>query len=178
SSDVCAPYLEGGAPCLPHGGLHIRPRLRRDRGRWVVRTVLRDGLREGDQQLVLGHRRVLGGVLPGGNRADQLDRRRLALRAVVRRGEVLPRQLGVLREGTDSPALATAVDLPGLADRKRDHGVLEGCISLSRRDLPVPVRGEQRLAGQELLEWNSLVPGGRLLREVALLHPARDHREA
>src|SRR5699024_10108167 len=103
-----------------------------------------------------------------------LDRRRLALRAVVRRGEVLPRQLGVLREGTDSLALATEVDLPGLADRKRDHGVLEGCISLSRRDLPVPVRGEQRLAGQELLEWNSLVPGGRLLREVALLHPARD----
>src|SRR5699024_7740692 len=92
--------------------------------------------------------------------------------------EVLPRQLGVLREGTDSLALATEVDLPGLADRKRDHGVLEGCISLSRRDLPVPVRGEQRLAGPELPEWNSLVSGGRRLREVALLRPARAHRDA
>src|SRR5699024_11938831 len=66
----------------------------------------------------------------------------------------------------------------GLAQRQRHHAVLEVGVGLGRADLPVAVLGEGDLAGGELLEGDGLVPGDRLLREVALLDPAAHPGEA
>src|ERR1035437_1281625 len=158
-------------PRLADEQLHTSNILRRNGGRGILSTV---GADQGGKPLsdcTRRHRGVFHHVQSGRDASNVLQCRdfpRIAQRTTL---DVFPSQLRGLAECANSVTCTTEIQLAIRAKWQRHYTILELC-TLGCASLPIAIFGEENIPSQELLERESLIPGDRFLREVAVIDPA------